>query len=463
MAQEMEKQIPEKGLGQAGANRPTIRPTDSELSRSPTVDLGSDANLSLPPQSGNELDEDLIGSRLDIYQVLSLLGAGGMGRVYLAWHERLERLCALKVIAPELVRFEPHRLDMFFREARTAANLQHPNIVTVHSLGHDRGYHFIEMEYIGGTSLREMVAPGMPMNFGLAIQLVAQVASGLATAHERNLIHADVKPDNVMVTPTLIAKLTDFGLARAKAAPKGSPGLVGTPSFMAPELYAGASPSVASDVYGLGVTLFSVLVGELPFVASSVVEMERCHREGAIPSLNAYRPSLPKRLDELISLMMAKDVNARPGCCRELSEELQQIANSLVELKTSVERAMRGLGVTWEQDGESFRFRVPLDGSRQQLVYADIVESDQAGEQLVSFWSPCAPVDESHFQFVLQLNGRLPYGAVSIRELAGRSHFVMLENHQRGTLDPEEIRAAVLHVARWADHVEHRITGLDSF
>jgi serine/threonine-protein kinase len=451
-------------LNEEGPEKVPLVPTQSDhrLAQAKTIDLGSDMENCVS-DSADEIDEDLIGTRLDIYQILSLLGAGGMGRVYLAWHERLERLCALKVIAPEIVRFEPYRLDMFFREARTAAKLQHPNIVTVHSLGHDRGYHFIEMEYIGGTSLREMAGSGHPLSVSLAIQLVAQVASGLAAAHQRDLIHADVKPDNVMVTAELTAKLTDFGLARARAVPGGSSGLVGTPSFMAPELFTGSGPSVASDVYALGVTLYAVLAGRLPFYAETIAEMEACHRQQSIPSVRSVRPSLPMHLDELVSRMMAKDPAERPVSCAELSTELHQVANGLVELKILVDRAMNGLDVDWQQEGERFRFVVPLSGTRQQFVFADVIDSDPSGGQLISFWSPCAPTDAAHFQFVLQLNSQLPFGAVSIRTFEGRPHFVMLENHQRGTLDPEEIRTAVLHVARWADHVEQRITGNDRF
>lgn len=487
----MNSERPAKGTAAERTVDPTAEPTPTRLdspdsdphalsqprpggvpASNVTLDLGGSAQSRLDADVDREIDTELIGSGLDTFQILSLLGRGGMGRVYLAWHYRLERLCALKVIAPELARFEPRRLEMFFSEARAAAQLVHPHVVTVHSLGHDRGYHFIEMEYVKGHSLHELATRPEPLPVERACRIVAQTAQALAAAHERSLVHADVKPDNVLVRDQGWAKLSDFGLARAKSASGGGSGggegggspspLVGTPPFMAPELFARAAPHVASDIYALGATLFTALVGHPPFQPATLAEAHALHERAPPPSPSAERGEVPSDLDELVRAMLAKRPADRPGGCDQLAEALGEIADRLTDPGQVIAAAMKGLDATWSEEAGRFALDIPLGGGRHQVVYAELLEAQSAARQLLSFWTPCAPAAGGHDRFVLELNGRLPFGAVSIRAWRGCPYYVMVENHPRGTLDVATVRAAVRHLAQAADEVEQRIIGLDS-
>lgn len=442
--------------GKLSINRTTIAFSEVEGHRGNGV-LPSD------DRRDHELDVALIGRRLDTYFVHRVLGAGGMGRVYLAWHERLHRACALKVVAPELVARQPLRLEMFFTEARSAARLQHPNIVSVYSLGEDRGYHFIEMEFVEGASLSEQLVARGPLDPAPATQLISQVAAGLVEAHANGVVHCDVKPANVMVGRQQVAKLGDFGLARLYA--DGKEGAlartVGTPNFMAPELLEGAPTSAASDIYALGATYFTLLAGRAPVQGNSLAEIKQCHGADLVESLRLHLPSLPPAVEGLLREMLAKDPAARPASGPALVRRLQAIANGLADLHSVVAAAMDRDPFAWEGAEDRFLFQVCLDGGRQQLVAIEVNQPAGQPEPIVTFWTPCAPAQPEHYAQMLEINGKLPFGAVSIRAHAGKPHFVMLQNHFRSTVTPDAIRTTVANLAQWADVIEHRLTGRD--
>ena len=454
---------PEHESGRSKTRRTHTRAPDDVLD--PTVFIEhEDAGLRRRGQPVDPaIHDDLVGTRLDLYEIRSLLGRGSMGAVYLAWHERLHRSCAIKVIAPGLVRAEPQRLEMFLSEARSAARLNHPNIVTVHSLGEDRGFHFIEMEYIHGATLYGLLRSQGRLDPLLATKLIGQLAAALSAAHAAGIIHRDVKPDNVMVNEARAAKLADFGLARIFAGDATHPAtrMAGTPAYMAPELFRGEPASVASDVYALGVTYFSLLTGNLPFAAESLAELETKHSAEPAPGLDMPLPHAGAEAEELIHSMLAKETARRPATGVKLVGRLHAIANSLISTVDLVALAMKELDIDWSADAESFEFQVPLAEGRRQRVFAEVAEGVGVGERILTVWTPCAPASADHYDYVLQLNGRLPFGAVSVRPYRGQAYFVMAQNHPRATLDPEEIRASVVHMAEWADRVECRITGED--
>jgi serine/threonine-protein kinase len=444
---------------------PGCQPNEAQkLSPRTTVRLDSCVVRSSGCIFDEKLDEDLIGTRLDHFEIRSLLGRGGMGSVYLAWHERLHRLCAVKVITPDLIQSDERRLEMFLTEARSAARLSHPNIVTVHSLGEDRGYYFIEMEYVAGSSLGRTVQKQGPLDPQTATRMVAQVAAGLCNAHAHGVVHSDVKPDNVMVREsTMEAKLTDFGLARIFAAETEhcGGGAVGTPPYMAPELFLGQPTSQASDIYALGASYFVLLTGAVPYPASTYVELYDKLRDEPVPNVTERVPNVPGEIAELVTAMLAKDPSNRPTGGSALVARINELLNTLTPTRELVEQAMRGLDVDWCADGDRFTFHVNVAGSRRQTVEAEVVESLDTGEWMLSFRTLCAPADPKDYEYVLRLNSRLPFGAVGTHMFEGRPYFVMIENRIRATVDPEEIRASVLHMAEWADHVEHHLTGGD--
>lgn len=411
------------------------------------------------------MDAELVGKQLDKIEIRSFLGAGAMGRVYLGFNIGLHRHCAVKVISPELAEEKPERLAMFFGEARSAARFHHPNIVTVHALNEDRGYHYIEMEYVEGVSLSSLLKKYVRLTPLMATRLVAHIAAGLAVAHERGVIHCDVKPANVMVADRLEAKLTDFGLARIFADGPSRRGLVGTPLFMAPELFRGMQPGTTTDVYALGATYYQLLCGAVPFQATSISELKDLHEAAELPAIERAVPGIDYAIGSLLRELLSRNPADRPVCNRDLVRRIDNIAQALLDPVEVLSDALSEMPeIVWQSRPGLFNFDVSLPDGRSQRVYGELNHnaSSDVG-QLFSFWTPCGKADPRHYAFVLELNGRLPFGAVSIREHLGEQYFVMFQNHARASADPDEIRGTILNLANWADHIERKLTGKDEF
>src|SRR5437762_1465185 len=262
----------------------------------------------------------LIGRRVGSYRIESFLGRGSMASVYKAKHLGLHRHCALKIIDSGLVEKQPAIREQFWAEARAAANLLHPHVVTVHNLGSVGDYHFIEMEYIpGGKTLRELLVRDGPLDPAPAVLLARQVVLALGAAHDSGLVHRDIKPANVLLTQKGDAKLADFGLVRRldDLAQGGAP-LAGTPTFMAPELFQGTPASPRSDFYAVGVLLFHSLSGRLPFVAESVGPLIQLHRSQPVPDIRQFVPTIPANLAEILTRCLAKAPDDRYAEAGEL-------------------------------------------------------------------------------------------------------------------------------------------------
>ncbi len=267
------------------------------------------------------------------YQVLGWLGEGGMGQVYKARHLRLDRLVALKVIhAGRLADAEV--LRRFQREARAAARLAHPHVVSIYDAGEAGGKHFLVMEYVEGTDLDRMVRTRGPLPIVQACDFVRQAALGLQHAHERGLVHRDIKPANLLVTSEgSVVKLLDLGLARL--GPSGRAGeqlsrltqtgqVMGTPAFLAPEQAVdSARADIRSDIYSLGCTLYFLLTARLPFSGSSVVDILLKHQRETAQPLTAHRKDIPPGLQEVVSKTLAKRPEERYQTPAELAAALE--------------------------------------------------------------------------------------------------------------------------------------------
>jgi serine/threonine-protein kinase len=423
-----------------------------------TVALGSYT----PP---HDLDARIVGQELDRYQVRELLGFGEMGRVYLAWHRQLHRESALKVIAPEIIAAHPERLDMFRFEARAAARLNHPNIVAVHDLGEDSGLHFVEMEYVPGGSLKDFLKANGPADNARATRLAAEIAAGLGRAHAEGIIHCDVKPGNVMLDRHRRARLADFGLARALSDKHASDGsrIVGTPYYMAPELFDGVASNARSDIYALGVTWFNLLTADMPYRAESLRELQEMHRQPHTFNIASLKDRFNPAVVDQLTVLLHRDPACRPESADKLAEELHRLSLSLEDIPSLITRGIRTEGITWSAEGDGYRFRVELGNGRHQVIHADVEPVAEFGTELFRLWTPCAPATESSFAEMLRLNDRMPFGAIALRELEGRTVFVMVQNLHRAALDPEEIQDSVLSLARWADAVEKKLTGKDAY
>ena len=206
----------------------------------------------------------------DRYKVEGRLGSGGMAVVYRAYDLKLERTVAVKILREDYSS-DPAFRDRFHQEAKAAANLSHPSIVTIHDFGLDSDRLFIVMEYLPGTDLKTILQSRGRFTIDEALPLIIQAAAGIGYAHRAGLVHCDIKPQNILVTPDQRLKVADFGIARAMASihPDEQSHIVwGSPQYFAPEQAAGRAPSPASDVYSLGVIMYETLTGRLPFIGA---------------------------------------------------------------------------------------------------------------------------------------------------------------------------------------------------
>ena len=264
------------------------------------------------------------------YRLLRMIGSGGMGVVYEAWDTRLDRRVALKLLHPHLLA-DPARQRGFEREARIAARVEHPNVVRVYRIDHIDGQSAIEMQYIAGQPLSAVLRSGR-LTPGQAIDVLEQLFGSLACCHEQGLVHCDIKPGNLLVTPEGQVYLTDFGIARAlsmpdadnTSAPMDPPSgpLWGTPRYSPPEAWEGGVPTPQWDLYAAGVLFYELLTGEPLFQSQMPATLMREILNDKPPSLAAALPNLPPDLVNLVEALVAKDPALRPGSARVVLERL---------------------------------------------------------------------------------------------------------------------------------------------
>lgn len=261
-----------------------------------------------------------IGTTVAGYRLEKLLGRGGMSVVYLAEHIRLGRKVALKLLSPALSEDESFR-ERFERESRRAAEIDHPNIVPIYDAGDAEGQFFIAMRYVQGADLKTLLKGDGPLSIGRTLFLLEQAASALDAAHERDLVHRDVKPANILIEePSDRVFLTDFGVVKHTA----SHGLtrtgffIGTVDYAAPEQIEGLPVDARTDVYALGCVLYECLAGRAPFDRESEVAVMHAHLTERPPGLRSARPDLPRELDRVVAGAMAKAMEDRPATCEDL-------------------------------------------------------------------------------------------------------------------------------------------------
>ncbi len=263
---------------------------------------------------------ELIAGR---YELEKLVGSGGMSNVFRAHDRLLERTVALKILHEQYTRDEDY-VERFRREARAVAQLSHPNIVTVIDRGEQEGRQFIVFEYIDGENLKELSNRG-PLDVHEALRLSLQVARALSFAHERGLVHRDVKPQNVLLNEDGQAKVTDFGIARSLdvhgVTQTGT--VLGTSDYIAPEQARGQKVDPKTDIYSLGVVLYELLSGEVPYSGDNFVAVAMRHVNEPVPSVLDKRPDCPVRLDLAIERAMSKDPEDRFGSMSDFVTELE--------------------------------------------------------------------------------------------------------------------------------------------
>ncbi len=254
--------------------------------------------------------------RLGRYQLEREIGRGAMGVVYLGRDTAINRMVAIKAI-PLAAEFSDAELvearSRFFREAETAGRLNHPNIVTIYDVGEERGLAYIAMEYLKGRHLSDYAKSNNLLEPRKVLEIISRTAEALGFAHKQQVVHRDIKPANLMYDPsTDVLKITDFGIARLSGAGSTRTGIVlGTPSFMSPEQLEGRTVTGHSDLFSLGVSLFQLLTGQLPFTADSMTGLMQQIAEAPHPPLRAFRPDLPACVESVIDRALAKNPEAR--------------------------------------------------------------------------------------------------------------------------------------------------------
>ena len=295
------------------------------------------------------------GTRLGRYEVRSLLGAGGMGEVYLARDTtELERMVAVKVLPAEMAT-DPERMRRFVQEAKTASSLNHPNILTVYEVGEADSAKFIAMEYVEGDTLRQRMARSR-FTLREVLDVAIQIAAALVAAHKAGVVHRDIKPENVMVREDSILKVLDFGLAKPTGRPTGepsagsevatralvntSPGMIrGTVSYMSPEQARGLSVDERTDIWSLGVVLYEMVMGRVPFPGDTASDVIAHVLTKEPPALTLTPERAHERLDEIIQKALAKDREERYQHVKDLLIDLKRLKQKL-DVEAEIERTL---------------------------------------------------------------------------------------------------------------------------
>ena len=261
------------------------------------------------------------------YEIIEKIGEGGLAVVYKAKDRLLNRYVAIKILRPEFVKDEQF-VENFRKESQAAAGLSHPNIVNVYDVGKEGNIHFIVMELIDGKPLSQVIDEKGRLDYKEAISIARQVASALSLAHKNQIIHRDVKPHNILITSTGTAKLADFGIARAvsKASiAEGSEKIMGSVHYFSPEQARGAYVDERSDIYSLGIVLYEMLTGKVPFDGDNPISIALMHINDPMPSVSSQVPGIPPQLEKVIEKATDKYQSNRYKTADEMIEDLDNI------------------------------------------------------------------------------------------------------------------------------------------
>jgi eukaryotic-like serine/threonine-protein kinase len=292
-------------------------------------------------------EPSLVGQTVGHYHILSAIGAGAMGEVYLARDSRLDRQVALKVLPPQFTRSR-ERVARFRREAKAASALNHPNIITIYDIGEIGGIWFIAAELIEGVTLRQRLAAGR-MELAEALGITLQCARGLEAAHQAGIVHRDIKPENIMVRPDGLVKVVDFGLARVSEAGQESAveasragALIGTPRYMSPEQARGQKPDARTDIFSLGAVLYEMATGAPAFPGATTAEVFAALLSSVSRPPSQCVQGIPEELDAIVAKALQKDREARyqtmQECAADLRDFVEQHASPYPDCRDRVNR-----------------------------------------------------------------------------------------------------------------------------
>lgn len=323
---------------------------------------------------------ELLGQKIENYKILESIGVGGMGEVYKAIHETLDRVVALKVIHPELLS-NADIIKRFYKEAKIQAQMTHPNIVTVFDFLEVQNSYFLVMEYIEGESIGKIIKKQGPQEINFALKIFKQILSGISHAHSKGIIHRDIKPNNFILTKGEV-KITDFGIAHivSDSVHTVAGTVLGTPKYMSPEQILGEIVDHRSDIYSLGVSFYEILAGKVPFGSNSGsdYEIKKGHVELTPTPISEIRPDVSKDLENAIARSMAKRPEAR----------FQSVDDFLAALKIGVssDLSIRIDGISSSDTTEPTIYTGETT-TANQVSFEDLDEYDESGDIEKRFFS----------------------------------------------------------------------------
>ncbi|MFL5923365.1 MAG: Stk1 family PASTA domain-containing Ser/Thr kinase [Gaiellaceae bacterium] len=311
------------------------------------------------------VSDTLIGTVFDgRYRIIRKLGAGGMADVYLAEDQELGRRVAIKILNDRHAADDSF-IERFRREAKNAAGLSHPNIVSIYDRGEAEGTYYIAMEYLAGKSLKELILERGPAPVSVAVDYARQILAALRFAHRNGIVHRDIKPHNCLVDSEGHLKVTDFGIARAGASQMTEEGsIIGTAQYLSPEQARGTQVDQTSDLYSLGIVLYEMLTGTVPFTGDSPVEIAMKHLSATPPSVSVKRPDVPRSVDQVVLRALAKDPAARYQSAEEMDADLERISRGLNVSRETEEAATMVVRGAAFADGAATTI-VPADAATQ--------------------------------------------------------------------------------------------------
>jgi eukaryotic-like serine/threonine-protein kinase len=283
------------------------------------------------------------------YRVIRKLGAGGMADVYLAEDQELGRSVAIKILNDRHAQ-DDQFVERFRREAKNAAGLSHPNIVSIYDRGEAEGSYYIAMEYLDGRTVKELLVRNGPPPIPIAIDYARQIIGAIGFAHRNGIVHRDIKPHNVVVGRDGRLKVTDFGIARSGASQMTEVGsIIGTAQYLSPEQARGAGTDARSDIYSMGIVLYELLTNEVPFSGDTPVEIAMKHLSEVPPKPSELRPEVPHDLDSIVLRALAKDPADRYQSAEEMEADLARVAKGLAvspETEEAATTVLAGAGIT---------------------------------------------------------------------------------------------------------------------